>query len=485
MRVLGLMLCVLALSSLAHAGERLRIARLDATQSPTVNLYLDDLDSEGGVMAGRAREAFKLILDGSKPVAATGVQTARELKLPVDIVMVAQLNATMAEALDELRHGIRALAEDLPPGSRMALVGYGTDKQRLTESLGAPSDAASAASTMTIDSEAVELHLLDSVRYGLGLLESAPPPSPHEPARRKLVVVFSDGVDIDMEPTAFDSLGTRALTAHVVVATIGYAPFEGRTLKPLATLARKARGTARTAASARQIAPRFSALIDELNGQYVVTFNVARADADGKTHSFQATVDPDHPVYSDEMTTALPKPTYVDRETRLRGLWICALVSLAIVLAVVGIIIARRARATPAPAVVDAAEEVAPAAAPYVASAVARKTMALAAGGSDDSSPFPVGWLVGTSGRELDRTFKIDGARAVIGAGPECEVRLDDDSISARHCEVRLYDGRFRLFDLGATNGVFVNGKRAREHELIDNDVVILGRCQLKFKCVE
>jgi pSer/pThr/pTyr-binding forkhead associated (FHA) protein len=111
-----------------------------------------------------------------------------------------------------------------------------------------------------------------------------------------------------------------------------------------------------------------------------------------------------------------------------------------------------------------------------------RKTLALDRAGG---KAFPVGWLVGTNGRCRDWTFKLDGERVLIGCGAECGVRLDDDSISTRHCEVRRDEGRFRLSDLGATNGVFVNGKRSREHELIDNDLVTLGRVELRFKCVE
>jgi ABC transport system ATP-binding/permease protein len=59
-------------------------------------------------------------------------------------------------------------------------------------------------------------------------------------------------------------------------------------------------------------------------------------------------------------------------------------------------------------------------------------------------------------------------ARAVIGRAAECDVVLDDDSVSRRHAELyRDERGLYRLRDLGSANGTFVDGRQARKDELL------------------
>ena len=49
---------------------------------------------------------------------------------------------------------------------------------------------------------------------------------------------------------------------------------------------------------------------------------------------------------------------------------------------------------------------------------------------------------------------------------------------------MRLNGNAFRIVDLGSTNGLLMNDKKIREHELVDNDRIVIGRTELKFKSV-
>ena len=53
----------------------------------------------------------------------------------------------------------------------------------------------------------------------------------------------------------------------------------------------------------------------------------------------------------------------------------------------------------------------------------------------------------------------------IVGRDRECDVRLDDSSVSRRHAEcVRLADGRLYITDCATTNGTFVlEGEEWRE----------------------
>jgi DNA-binding NtrC family response regulator/pSer/pThr/pTyr-binding forkhead associated (FHA) protein len=58
------------------------------------------------------------------------------------------------------------------------------------------------------------------------------------------------------------------------------------------------------------------------------------------------------------------------------------------------------------------------------------------------------------------------GREYVIGRHEECDVVLDDASVSRRHVGLVIRDGAVELSDLGSTNGVWVYGKRVVEQEI-------------------
>ncbi|HEY8340698.1 MAG TPA: FhaA domain-containing protein [Egibacteraceae bacterium] len=69
----------------------------------------------------------------------------------------------------------------------------------------------------------------------------------------------------------------------------------------------------------------------------------------------------------------------------------------------------------------------------------------------------------------------------LIGRLPECDVTLDDPSVSRRHARLVSEQGRWRIEDLGSTNGVRVNGEAVDERTLHDGDHLELGSVHLVF----
>ena len=84
--------------------------------------------------------------------------------------------------------------------------------------------------------------------------------------------------------------------------------------------------------------------------------------------------------------------------------------------------------------------------------------------------------LGGEGGRRLPL---VDDA--TIGRLPECDVTLDDPSVSRRHARIRRNGMSWSIEDLGSTNGVKVNGSRVGESNLADGDRLQLGSVQLLF----
>jgi pSer/pThr/pTyr-binding forkhead associated (FHA) protein len=84
--------------------------------------------------------------------------------------------------------------------------------------------------------------------------------------------------------------------------------------------------------------------------------------------------------------------------------------------------------------------------------------------------------LVVSSGN-LRREVPVGETPLVLGRGPTATVRLPDDYCSREHGRFLEREGDLYVEDLGARNGVFVNGERIlADQKLADGDEVKMGR---------
>ena len=70
--------------------------------------------------------------------------------------------------------------------------------------------------------------------------------------------------------------------------------------------------------------------------------------------------------------------------------------------------------------------------------------------------------------------------RLVLGRSSACELVLGDDTVSRRHAELFVEEGRWLLRDLESANGTWVNGRRIVEAEVRPGDVLHLGAARLR-----
>ena len=69
----------------------------------------------------------------------------------------------------------------------------------------------------------------------------------------------------------------------------------------------------------------------------------------------------------------------------------------------------------------------------------------------------------------------------IIGRSRSCALRLAGTDASRRHVEITGNAEGFTLFDLGSTNGTFVNGERVQEHALRAGDRIEIGTSMITF----
>jgi len=64
----------------------------------------------------------------------------------------------------------------------------------------------------------------------------------------------------------------------------------------------------------------------------------------------------------------------------------------------------------------------------------------------------------------------------ILGRRPSCDIRLDFDMVSGKHCELRFFHGLWHIRDLGSTNGTTVNGmKYATEQSVLPEVEIGVG----------
>jgi pSer/pThr/pTyr-binding forkhead associated (FHA) protein len=71
--------------------------------------------------------------------------------------------------------------------------------------------------------------------------------------------------------------------------------------------------------------------------------------------------------------------------------------------------------------------------------------------------------------------------KTTIGRSPDCDIFLDDVTVSRQHAVIRRNEGSFVIEDQGSLNGTFVNRRRIESTELADGDELQIGKYRLTF----
>ena len=111
------------------------------------------------------------------------------------------------------------------------------------------------------------------------------------------------------------------------------------------------------------------------------------------------------------------------------------------------------------------------------------KTVMFNANASEDGFPV-VGWLVPLNGVDAFKTHKLRSSGTKIGTQSNSDIVINDGFMSTDHCKINCSPQGFVLEDNGSTNGCYVNDRKVSKHELVDNDVITLGKTNLKFKSI-
>ena len=89
--------------------------------------------------------------------------------------------------------------------------------------------------------------------------------------------------------------------------------------------------------------------------------------------------------------------------------------------------------------------------------------------------------VVRAGGGRAGESFRPSGERTRIGRSPDCEIFLDDVTVSRNHAVLVQSGGSFTVEDQGSLNGTFVNRKRIDNAPLREGDELQIGKYRMTF----
>ena len=71
--------------------------------------------------------------------------------------------------------------------------------------------------------------------------------------------------------------------------------------------------------------------------------------------------------------------------------------------------------------------------------------------------------------------------RTSLGRRPYNDIVIDNLAVSGEHAVIQMSANDVHLEDLNSTNGTYINGKAIKKQQLLNNDVVEIGKYRIKY----
>ena len=379
-------------------------------------------------------------------------------------------------ALEQALDGVK-FNESAPPGSLGELIVY-NDKAFQKIPMGPLANITGPAFGSQKDYQGTKgKELVKAIELALADLHNAK-------TARKALIVITDGEDTDPDhaKAQLASLKKAAQQDHIQTFAIIYKGVQ-LTGEPVNVTPAMFTNISQVT-SAENIATALKGILARMADRVYLTFPTwdpklgVGLSWDGKPHSLIVKVDKDdtEPV---ELTMV---PLWKPASKGGFPLWLLILLIAlgAILLVVIGMkVFGGKSEPAPMPVAMPMAAPAPEAPRP----AGPMKTVMIGAGGDQDGFPI-VGWLVALNGVDAYKTMRLKPGLTKIGTAQPADLVINDGFMSTEHCQITVSPAGFTLSDNGSTNGCYVNDRKVQKHDLVDNDMITLGKTNFKFKSI-
>jgi len=375
----------------------------------------------------------------------------------------------LTSAIDRLK-----LGEAGPPGSKGLIISYSTGAEIKVQMSPLKELTGAALGGQKDYRGKIGTDMVQGITLGIAELSKAS-------TVRKALIVVGDGNDTnnDLAKAQLADLKKQALKQNIDLFAVIYksaVSVEGSVITTMIP-------TAKTVNSIEGIASEMTSIIERMKNRYYLVFPGYDKKLkkglpwDGKDHDLVVKIDQKEL----EPFTLNLAPTWA-MKTSSSFPW---LVVILVVVGLLFLIIIGKAifgrKAEPAPAPMPVPVVAAPMEAPKPAGPM--KTVMLNAGGDEGGFPI-VGWLVPLNGQHAYQTFRLRSGGTKIGTAPPADIVVNDGFMSTEHAQINCSPQGFTLIDNGATNGCYVNDRKVAKHDLVDNDMITLGKTNFRFKSI-
>ena len=94
----------------------------------------------------------------------------------------------------------------------------------------------------------------------------------------------------------------------------------------------------------------------------------------------------------------------------------------------------------------------------------------------------PTALLLVLKGAGRGNRFMVNQSGATIGRASDCDIFLDDITVSRKHAEIS-FDQEFKFADAGSLNGSYLNNERVTTVALNSGDEIQIGKFHFVFIC--
>lgn len=85
-------------------------------------------------------------------------------------------------------------------------------------------------------------------------------------------------------------------------------------------------------------------------------------------------------------------------------------------------------------------------------------------------------------GEQIGTVYTLDDKVQTIGRDPQCDILLNDMTVSRCHASIKPKSGQFEIEDASSYNGIWINNKNVDTAILQDKDIIQIGSFCLLYE---